>query len=361
MSSGRTWSFQKSCGRSAWSCSQPGEREREGRVKHFCLRVGGTWSAGGQGETQRRRDSPVATGELPCPARRDCTRCALCWCSFCALIPAASCSAPGRRSGSPTAGGGNDSANRHIDWSPRVWDLNSGREIGALTFTSVGEERVKFFCKQREKYVLECSMSFFPFTYSSLKYRPREGGKKQQAKDTFHYNLLLLDLHTRLRWEGGSPHPPHWSCVVVPLWLSVEASLEALPGKDKRKEQFWKTGPLWCCERPVKCLLVVAIVCLLFVTSTACCLFIGHRCVGKQRCVHELYTISTLIIIRRVSLQGETPGARLMRTATGLDLFEWRKLFAFFCQVFTSILWTVFLFVNAFFCGRSRKFPIAGN
>lgn len=119
MSSGRTWSFQKSCGRSAWSCSQPGEREREGRVKHFCLRVGGTWSAGGQGETQRRRDSPMAE-QGSSPARRDCTRCALCWCRFCALIPAAPCSAPGRRSGSPTAGGGgNDRANRHIDWSPR--------------------------------------------------------------------------------------------------------------------------------------------------------------------------------------------------------------------------------------------------
>lgn len=203
-------------------------------------------------------------------------------------------------------------------------------------------------------------MSFFPFTYSSLKYRPRGGGGEQQAKDTFHYNLLLLDLHTRRRWEGGSPHPPHWSCVVVPRWLSVEASLEALPGKDKRKEQFWKTGPLWCCERPVKCLQVVAVVCLLFVTSTACCLFIGHRCVGKQRCVRELYTISTLIIIRRVSLQGETPGPFDENGYWSWPLWM-EKVICIFLSSFYIDFMNCFFVCKCFFCGRSRKFPIAGN
>lgn len=226
------------------------------------------------------------------PARRDCTRCASCWCSLCALGPAASCSAPERRRGSPAAGGKKRQSKSSHRLKSEVFEISiRGGKTEPLP-SRPSARRAWSSSANSEKYVLECSMSFFPFTYSSLKYR-QSGEKKQQPKDTCHYNLLLLDLHTRRRWEGGSPHPAHWSCMVAPLWLSVQASLEALPGKDKCKEQFWKTGPLWCCERPVKCLLVVAIGCLLFVTSTACCLFIGHRCVGKQRCVHELYTIST--------------------------------------------------------------------
>lgn len=281
------------------------------------------------------------------PARRDCTRCALCLCSFCSLIPAGPCSAPGRRSGSPTAGGGERQCKSSHQLKSEGFEISiRGGKTEPLP-SRPSARRAWSSSANREKYILECSMSFFPFTYSSLKYRPR-GEKKQQPKDTFHYNLLLLDLHTRRCWEVGSPHPPLWSCMVVPLWLSVEASLEALPGKDKRKEQFWKTGPLWCFERPVKCLLVVAIVCLLFVTSTVCCLFIGHRCVGKQRCVHELYTISTS------SSSGAFPcKVKPLGPFDENGYWSWplwmEKVICIFFVKFLQRFYELLLFVNAFF------------
>lgn len=141
------------------------------------------------------------------PARRDCTRCALCWCSLCALGPAASCSAPERRCGSPAAGEKKQQSKSSHRLKSEVFEISiRGGKTEPLP-SRPSARRAWSSSANSEKYVLECSMPFFPFTYSSLKYRQR--GKKSNNPKT-HVIIIFCSLtYTRDVVEKVEAHIRH--------------------------------------------------------------------------------------------------------------------------------------------------------